>query len=128
MLSSSKLYTVLSTTDLEKSKKFYTDIVGLTESKEDGPEGIVRLSAGEGTGLVLYQRSDSPKAENTVAGFMVDDIEAEVADLQTKGVTFEEYDYPEIHTENGIATLGNTKSAWFKDPDGNIIAINSLEK
>ena len=50
-------------------------------------------------------------------------MEREVADLKSRGVVFEEYDFPNLKTQNGIATAGNAKSAWFKDSEGNILAI-----
>ena len=59
----------------------------------------------------------------TAATFQGGDIDAAVAELRGKGVTFEEYDLPEVKTENGIAQLGSDRGAWFKDPDGNILAL-----
>lgn len=127
MLNNAKLYAVLSTTDLDRAKRFYGETLGLKPiTKEGTPEGHVMFEAGNGTGVVVYQRPTPPKAENTVAGFDVLDLEAEMAELRSKGVTFEEYDFPGLKTENGVATLGNYKSAWFKDPDGNIIALNHV--
>jgi catechol 2,3-dioxygenase-like lactoylglutathione lyase family enzyme len=54
------------------------------------------------------------------------DVEAAVADLRAKGVTFEEYDLPGVKTVNGIAELGGTRGAWFKDPEGNILSVVQL--
>lgn len=68
----------------------------------------------------------APKATNTVASFKVDDVLATVNELKGKEVTFESYDMPEIKTdENNIATFGEYKAAWFKDPDGNILALGN---
>ena len=53
----------------------------------------------------------------------VSDLEAEMAELRSHGITFEEYDMPGLTTENGIATAGNIRGAWFKDPDGNILSL-----
>jgi catechol 2,3-dioxygenase-like lactoylglutathione lyase family enzyme len=58
-----------------------------------------------------------------VAAFVVDDVDAAVAGLRERGVVFEEYDLPGLRTEGGIATLGPVRAAWFKDPDGNILAV-----
>jgi hypothetical protein len=52
-------------------------------------------------------------------------VEATVRWLKNRGVVFEEYDFPGLKTVNGIATLGDRKGAWFKDPDGNILAVSS---
>ena len=57
------------------------------------------------------------------AFWQVDDVEREVAELRAKGVMFEEYDAPGIKTKDGIAVAGNTKAAWFKDTEGNILAL-----
>ena len=54
---------------------------------------------------------------------MVADVEAAVAELRDKGVRFEEYDLPGLKTVNGIAELGGTRGAWFKDPEGNILSM-----
>lgn len=125
MLLNSKLTTVLSTTDIEKAKKFYIETLGLKPLPDrEVEEGGALFETEKGDQLYVYQRSSAPKAENTVACFQVMDLEAEMADLIAKGVKFEEYDFPGLKTENGIATLGKLKSAWFKDPDGNILCLN----
>lgn len=125
MLTNSKLYAVLSTTDIERAKKFYGETLGLKPKTQEGaPEDHIMFEAGNGAGLLVYLRSDPPKAENTVAGFDVANLEEEMAELRSKGVTFEEYDFPGLKTENGVASMGNMKSSWFKDPDGNIISLN----
>jgi hypothetical protein len=55
------------------------------------------------------------------------DIEAAVADLKARGVVFEEYDTPEVETINGVATLGESKGAWFKDSEGNMLALGQFD-
>jgi catechol 2,3-dioxygenase-like lactoylglutathione lyase family enzyme len=95
------------------------------KSNGEVAEGHAVYEAGEGTFLLIYERSEAPKAENTVASFSVDDVEGTVQWLKDKGVVFEEYDSPGLKTVNSIATMGDLKGAWFKDPDGNILAISS---
>ncbi|UCF98335.1 MAG: VOC family protein [Spirochaetaceae bacterium] len=124
MLVQSKIHPVLSVTDLQRAKKFYGETLGL-KSNGDLAEGHAVYEAGEGSFLVIYQRSDPPKAENTVASFGVDDVEGTVQWLKDRGVVFEEYDNPGLKTVKGIATIGDLKGAWFKDPDGNILAVSS---
>lgn len=125
MLGDKFVATALPVADLDRAASFYEEKLGLKRQSEF--EGGVSFEAGEGTGLFLYQRGPT-KADHTVAGFRVDDVEKEVGELRAKGVEFEEYDIPEmgIKTENGIATMGDIKSAWFKDLDGNILAINQM--
>jgi catechol 2,3-dioxygenase-like lactoylglutathione lyase family enzyme len=109
--------------DVEKAKDFYQNTLGLKVSDMSMPDGVL-FEAGGGSRLYIYQRTPT-MAEHTLASFMVDDVNAVVSDLKNKGVEFEQYDMPNgIKTdENGVAEMGGVKSAWFKDPDGNILAV-----
>ena len=93
--------------------------------QEESGEPSAMFMAGEGTMLLIYKRPPI-KVEHTQMGFKVDDIEKVVSGLRSKGVKFEEYDMPNLKTVNGIATMGKVKSAWFKDTEGNIIALNQM--
>jgi catechol 2,3-dioxygenase-like lactoylglutathione lyase family enzyme len=124
MLSTSKVHPTLSVTNLERAKKFYGDTLGLKSNGEIA-KGHIVFETGESTYLVVYERPEPPKAENTVASFSVDDVERTAQWLKNRGVVFEEIDIPGLKTIDGIATLGDRKGAWFKDPDGNILAISS---
>jgi hypothetical protein len=74
--------------------------------------------------VVTYPTPDNAgKSPATLASFEVEDAEATVGEMREKGVDFEEYDLPGLKTEGGIAELGGVKGAWFKDPDGNILAV-----
>jgi catechol 2,3-dioxygenase-like lactoylglutathione lyase family enzyme len=110
-------------TDMKRAREFYEGVLGLTVKKEN-KMGLL-LEAGEGTMLYLYQRGPST-ADHTLAAFTVPDIEKTVDELTEKGVTFEQYDLPGLKTnEKGIAISEGEgeKGAWFKDPDGNILAV-----
>jgi hypothetical protein len=72
----------------------------------------------------MYPSPGAGTSKASTAFWSVDDVEAEVAALKAQGVVFEEYDMPGIKTENGIATGGGAKTAWFKDTEGNILAIS----
>lgn len=128
MLGNAKLHAVLSGTDLDRMVKFYTEVLGLRKVDVPMPEGHAFLEAGSGAGLTLYQRSEPPKAENTAAEFEVDNLEQTMEELRAKGVKFEEYDFPGLKTVNGIAQMGPDRGAWFKDTEGNIIAIGDRSK
>ena len=106
--------------DLEGTRRFYEDVLGLEVTMEN-PAGIVYRSGD--TFLSLYPTELGGKAEHTLGSFVVEDVEATMADLRSKGVKFEEYDMPGIKTESGVAELEGTKGAWFKDPEGNILSI-----
>ena len=106
--------------DLEGTRKFYENVLGLEKLRED-PAGITYRS-GDST-LFLYPTEFAGTAQHTLGGFSVSDIEAAVADLRAKGVTFEEYDMPGLKTVNGIAELEGERGSWFKDPEGNILSL-----
>jgi len=125
LLSNTPVFTVLPVADLDKSVKFYIDKLGLKKMGNMEGAGGMALEAGNGTGVFLYERGPV-KSDFTQAGFKVDDLEKTMAELREKGVAFEEYDTPELKTVNGVANMGPNKSAWFKDPDGNIIALNQM--
>jgi catechol 2,3-dioxygenase-like lactoylglutathione lyase family enzyme len=109
--------------DLDGTRKFYEDVLGLQVIQDD-PAGILYRS-GDSV-VMLYPTEFAGTAQHTLGTFMVGDIDAAVADLRSKGVTFEEYDMPGLKTEGGIAELGGVKSAWFKDPEGNILGLGEL--
>lgn len=126
MLANAMVAPTLPAVDLKRARKFYAEKLGLKVFMEDPSPGIM-FQAGKGTMLYVYQRG-ATKADHTAAAFAVDNIEAEVKDLKSKGVKFEEYDIPamKIKTVSSIATMGDIKSAWFKDTEGNILAINQM--
>ena len=106
--------------DLEGTRRFYEDVLGL-EVQRVGEGGITyRTASGR---LDLYPTQFAGPAQHTLGGWAVDDIEATVAALRERGVVFEAYDMPGLKTENGIATVDNERAAWFKDPEGNILAV-----
>jgi hypothetical protein len=89
---------------------------------QDVPSGITYRSGD--SFFDLYATQFAGTAQHTLGGFYVDDIDAAVDDLTAKGVAFEHYDFPGLKTnEKGIADLDGELSAWFKDPEGNILAI-----
>ena len=132
MLSNKAVYATLPAVDIKRARKFYEETLGLNIAMEDPSPGFM-VMAGEGTMFYVYQRA-ATRADNTVLEFKVDDAEAEGMQLKNKGVKFEEYDIPSmgIKTVNGIATMGfamgQEKAAWFKDSEGNILALGQMSK
>ncbi len=120
---------VLRAEDLARAKKFYADVLGLTP-RDEGPGGEGMFEAGDGSMVLIYERPGMPAPQNTTLGFNLpaDQFDAVVAELRTRGVTFEDYDVPEIglKTVNGIAEFEGTKAAWFKDTEDNIVNIASM--
>jgi catechol 2,3-dioxygenase-like lactoylglutathione lyase family enzyme len=128
MLTNAKVHPTLPAVDLERAKKFYEGILGLKVIWEDPGPGAM-LQAGDGTTIYIYQRA-ATKADHTVAGFSVKDVEAAVKELKAKGVVFEDVDFPGLKTVEGVATMttptGEFKGAWFKDTEGNILAVTNM--
>jgi catechol 2,3-dioxygenase-like lactoylglutathione lyase family enzyme len=118
MLSESLAVTTLVVTDLDLAKPFYEEQLGLT-LLEETPAGC-RFGAGKGS-QVSIRRGQTPVGGLTVMHFEVEDIEAVVRDLTSRGVIFEEYETPK--TVNFIAQFGPARGAWFKDPAGNVIGL-----
>jgi predicted enzyme related to lactoylglutathione lyase len=128
MLEQAQITAIVPVSDVEAAISFYEDTLGLRLKKrrDDLPENReAEFEAGDGA-LVVYESVGAGKSRHTVAGFRVDDIEAVASALRERGVSFEEYDLPDLKTENGIATVGDVRAAWCKDPDGNVIAIESV--
>lgn len=118
-----KVSAVLCSTDLARSQAFYEHKVGLKLSPETIRNHLL-FECGDRTTLLVYGRPAPGKADHTQVRFWTIDVEADVRDLTARGVTFEDYDYPTLKTVNHIATTaGLGKSAWFKDPDGNTLAL-----
>ena len=123
MLGTRRVSAVLCSTDLERSQGFYEDKVGLTLSPETIENHLV-FACGDGTTILVYGRPAENKADHTQVRFWSDDVDADVRALVERGVVFEEYDFPTLRTVDHVATTaGIGKSAWFKDPDGNTIAL-----
>jgi catechol 2,3-dioxygenase-like lactoylglutathione lyase family enzyme len=118
MLSEFLAVTTLVVTDVDLARPFYADQLGLTLIEET-PAGV-RFGAGKGSQLTI-RRGQPPTGGQTVLHFEVDDIEAVVRDLTSRGVAFEEYESPK--TVNSIAQFGPVRAAWFKDPAGNVLGL-----
>jgi catechol 2,3-dioxygenase-like lactoylglutathione lyase family enzyme len=118
MLSEFLAVTTLVVADLDQAKPFYQEQLGLT-LLEETPASL-RFGAGKGSQLTV-RRGQPSAGGQTVMHFEVDDIEAVVRDLISRGVSFDEYETPK--TVNFIATFGPARGAWFKDPAGNVLGL-----
>jgi catechol 2,3-dioxygenase-like lactoylglutathione lyase family enzyme len=123
MITDNKISAVLVSTDLEKSQAFYEDKVGLTLSPETIKNHLL-FGCGDGTTLLIYGRGGANKADHTQVRFWSTDIDKDVTELVGRGIEFEEYDTETFKTVDHVVTsAGIGRSAWFKDPDGNTIAL-----
>ena len=119
----SSIMPVLAVDDLKRATAFYRDKLGFTVREDARIPDATIVQVGSKDYLLLY-KTEFKRGENTVASFLVDDVDASVRELRDRGVKFEEYDFPGLKTENGVADIGDgNKGAWFKDTEGNTIAI-----
>ena len=122
MLKDAPIVPYIPATDIARAREFYEQKVGLVP-REEVAGGVVYECAG-GSWIFLYQSSGAGTSKASQAFWQVQDIEKEVAELRSRGVVFEEYDRPgALKTVNGISEGGGTKAAWFKDSEGNIMAL-----
>jgi catechol 2,3-dioxygenase-like lactoylglutathione lyase family enzyme len=128
MLSEGRVATRIPAQDLERARAFYAEKLGL-EPVEERPGGL-RYVCGAGE-FALFESAGGASGDHTQMGWEVDDIEATVTELRSRGVVFEEYDLPGLRTVDGIADIdGNYPSkgigergAWFRDSEGNMLGI-----
>ena len=121
MLKNAPVVPYIPASNIARARKFYEEKVGLVP--REGIAGGVVYECGDRSWIFLYRSGGAGTSKASQAFWQVKDVEAEVAELKARGVTFEEYDMPGMKTVNGIATTGNNKAAWFKDTEGNIMAI-----
>jgi predicted enzyme related to lactoylglutathione lyase len=128
MLKDAHVFASFSTDDLQKAKEFYSQTLGLTV-EEDEKMGIMHVKFADGNQVMIYPKPNHQPATFTVLNFLVDDIKQAVDDLTAKGVAFEQYDMPQMKTdEKGISWHDDSHGmAWFKDPAGNIHSVLTKE-
>lgn len=121
MLGSNDVMATIAVKDLNKAKEFYGGTLGLEE--ESGfPSGVSYKSGG--CKLFVYESEFAGTNKATSASWLVSDVEGTVTALKGKGVKFEQYDFPGMKREGDVHVMDGEKAAWFKDPDGNILAVS----
>lgn len=121
-LLTSPVSTMLPVTDTDRAREFY-DRLDLPFVGTDPEGGAIYQLAGD-TVLVLLPREAGTQNPSTALSWRVDDVRAAVADLESRGITFEDYDLPGLQTVDHVAEVGGTRSAWFLDPDGNVLCVH----
>ena len=123
MLSQRSVYPTIPASDLSRAQRWYEEKLGLKPRTVE-PMGAI-YNAGSGTGFLLYPTPNAGQAPNTLMTFFSSDVRADVIALRARGVVFEEYDFPGLKTVDGVAKLGDRDGAWFRDSEGNILAIGT---
>jgi catechol 2,3-dioxygenase-like lactoylglutathione lyase family enzyme len=122
-LNDSSVSVMLPIGDADRAQKFYTDQLGLPYQGTN-EEGSLMYALFGGTQLMLLPRPDEKALSSTAMSFEVSDLEREIAELEGRGVRFEDYDMPGMKTERHIASMGEDRAAWFLDPDGNVLCVH----
>lgn len=122
MLKDAPIVPYIPVTNVARAREFYEVRVGL-KPKEEYAGGVI-YECGGGSWMFMYPSAGAGTSKASTAFWAVDDVVAEVRELKAKGVVFEEYDMPGIKMENSIASAGGAKTAWFKNSEGNILAIS----
>jgi len=125
MLKSARIVPYIPVSNVARARKFYEEKVGL-KPKEEYAGGVI-YECGGGSWVFMYPSAGAGTSKASTAFWAVDDVAAEVQELKARGVVFEEYDMPGIKMENSIASGGGAKTAWFKDSEGNIMAVSQRD-
>jgi catechol 2,3-dioxygenase-like lactoylglutathione lyase family enzyme len=122
MLTNAAIVPYIPVSNVARARKFYEGTLGL-RPKEEYAGGVI-YECGNGSWVFMYPSPGAGTSKASTAFWAVDDVAAEVAELKARGVVFEEYDMPGIKMVDSIATAGGAKTAWFKDSEGNILAVS----
>lgn len=122
MLNHAHITPVIPVADLERARRYYAEILGLSEEGRHGEN--IAFGAADGERLELILRPDAVAKDATVLTFEVEDVEAEVQELRERGVTFEPVDLPGATRAGVITTLEGERAAWLKDSEGNWLCLH----
>ncbi|MCC6854718.1 MAG: VOC family protein [Microbacteriaceae bacterium] len=118
------LYTVLPAQDLERARGFYHDKLGM--EPEGTLDGMLMYRVGPAGRFALYETSNAGTAQNTQMCLISDDLAADMARLREAGLAFEEYDFPGMKTVDGVLDSGESRTAWFRDSEGNFVCLSQV--
>ena len=125
MLENSKAFASFSVDDVEKAKKFYSQILGLEVTQDNDMGGVLTIHIDGGIPVLVYPKPDHTPATFTVLNCPVSNIDQAVAKLKSLGVSFLSYDSKDLKTDENDISRGNggPNIAWFTDPSGNILSV-----
>jgi catechol 2,3-dioxygenase-like lactoylglutathione lyase family enzyme len=124
MLASSKAFSGFAVDDLDQARRFYGETLGLDVEVLDEENGLLTLHLAGDRDTIMYLSPEMTPPSYTILNFPVDDIDQAVDDLSARGVSFEQYDHPDLpQDEKGVMREGGPLIAWFKDPAGNTLSV-----
>ncbi len=121
MLQKYPLISYLPAKDVARARRFYEDKLGFALAREISGGAVYEF--GGGTSCFVYPTPNAGTSKASQAFWQVDDVDAEMRELKARGVVFEDYEMPGERSAEGAITAMGAKAAWFKDPEGNILAI-----
>jgi catechol 2,3-dioxygenase-like lactoylglutathione lyase family enzyme len=122
MLRDSRIFAYFPARDLDRARRFYEQTLGFVPKSVT--EGGVTYDFGGGTAAFLYLTDNAGTSKASQAFWSVEDVDREIVELKKRGVVFERYDeLPGERSPEGAVSAGGAKAAWFKDSEGNILAI-----
>jgi len=121
MLGKADATPMIAVKDLDRARTFYEGTLGLKTKDEMGDE-VLTMKSGD-TLINVYRSEFAGTNKATALTFQVDDLEKEVRELKDKGIFFEHYDMPGLQQQGDVYVAEGFKTAWFKDPDGNILSL-----
>jgi predicted enzyme related to lactoylglutathione lyase len=122
-LSKAVVTTILPVKDMNRAREFYEKKLGL-KPKGFAADGNYLFACGGDAHIALITKPEGTRAEHTALSFEVTGIERVISELQSTGVQFESYDFPNLRTVDHICVLGSDKAAWFKDSEGNYLCVH----
>ena len=122
MLADHPVFPILLSKDLDATRAFYRDRLGLEILREDEGDRIV-FRCGGGTQIAVTLSTVGTADTQTQMAWRVPDIREALGDLRARGVRIEEYTAPDPITTDGVADMGHSWAAWFVDPSGNVLAV-----
>ena len=120
MFENSIAMATLPASDIERARRFWHDVFGLDPVRNDVGGDLYVIG---GVGVLVYESQFSGTNKATAFSIMSDDLDRDMTALRVKGVTFHDYDLPDLKTENGVMDIEGERGAWFDDSEGNIIAL-----
>jgi catechol 2,3-dioxygenase-like lactoylglutathione lyase family enzyme len=121
MLNDNQAMATIAVKKIDNAKNFYERVLGFKPTGDEH-DGVVAYDSG-GSKLFVYESEYAGTNKATAATWVVDDVDVTVKTLKSRGVDFEHYDFPKTQLEGDVHVSGKMRAAWFKDPDGNILAI-----
>jgi catechol 2,3-dioxygenase-like lactoylglutathione lyase family enzyme len=127
MLTKAPVTTILPVIDMDRAREFYERKLGLDPRGFAADGNFVFQCAGDAT-IALIPKPHGTKAEHTALSFEVLDVVTEIAEMEKRGVVFEDYDLPGLKTVGHVCVMGSDRTAWFKDTEGNILCIHQRNR